>query len=76
MAENELPAKPIEASEADAYEQHRPVVEGTSSRDSRRDPEEPDVPPQEIPQNIPSDVDPADAYEQTRIVDYDEDDYR
>ncbi|MBO3750882.1 hypothetical protein J5X84_32820 [Streptosporangiaceae bacterium NEAU-GS5] len=52
---------PIEAPEADAAEQHRPV---TSSDDPR------------WPGEIPLEADPADTAEQRREVDLDEDDYR
>jgi hypothetical protein len=51
---------PDDAPEADAVEQHRGVVD-----------EGEDTPPR-----VPFDVDPADAYEQNRVVDYDEDEYR
>ncbi|MBB4918040.1 hypothetical protein ACFY19_33710 [Streptosporangium saharense] len=51
----------IEAPEADAAEQHRPVRE-------ENDPGFPD--------HIPQDADTGDATEQSRPVDLDEDDYR
>ncbi|NDL57385.1 hypothetical protein [Phytoactinopolyspora mesophila] len=76
MADNEIPAKPLEAPDADADEQRRPVRPSSADSETRVDPEEPELPPQELPQELPSDADPADAYEQTRIVDFDEDDYR
>jgi hypothetical protein len=50
----------LETPEADAVEQHQDVV---------------DTPPDEPPE-IPYDVNPADAAEQSRTVEYDEDDYR
>ncbi|MFD0887513.1 hypothetical protein ACFQ08_23465 [Streptosporangium algeriense] len=51
----------IEAPEADAVEQHRPV----------REEDTPDW-----PDHIPPEADTADTTEQTRAVDLDEDDYR
>jgi hypothetical protein len=50
----------IETPEADAVEQQQDVV---------------DNPPDEPPE-VPYDVDPADAAEQSRSVEFDEDDYR
>jgi hypothetical protein len=50
----------IETPEADAVEQQQEVV---------------DTPPDE-PLDVPYDVNPADAAEQSRTVGYDEDDYR
>lgn len=80
MAEHDAPTQPTEAAEADVHEQRRQATgEDTrdlESGDVQRDPEEPDVPPTEHPRQVPPDVDPADAYEQTRSVEYDEDDYR
>ncbi|MFW6205551.1 MAG: hypothetical protein ACOC96_11290 [Actinomycetota bacterium] len=49
-----------EAPEADAFEQHQEVVEQD----------------EDIPSSMPFDADPADAADQHRVVDYDEDDYR
>jgi hypothetical protein len=57
---DEIADAPDDAPVADAVEQHRGVV------DERED----------IPPRVPFDVDPADAYEQNRVVDYDEDEYR
>lgn len=51
---------PVDAPEADAAEQRRPVVEQDD----------------DTPASVPYDVDPADASEQHRSVEYDEDDYR
>jgi hypothetical protein len=53
-------ASDLETPEADAVEQQQEVV---------------DTPPDETPE-VPYDVDPADAAEQSRSVGYDEDDYR
>jgi hypothetical protein len=50
----------LETPEADAVEQQQDVV---------------DTPPDEPPE-VPYDVNPADAAEQSRSVGYDEDDYR
>jgi hypothetical protein len=50
----------LETPEADAVEQQQDVV---------------DTPPDELPE-VPYDVNPADAAEQSRSVGYDEDDYR
>ncbi|MFF5206853.1 hypothetical protein [Streptosporangium sp. NPDC000396] len=50
----------LEATEADAAEQHRPMHEGTP----------------EWPDHIPLEADPADTAEQSRTVELDEDDYR
>jgi hypothetical protein len=50
----------LETPEADAVEQQQEVV---------------DTPPDEVP-DVPYDVDPADAAEQSRSVGYDEEDYR
>lgn len=50
----------LETPEADAVEQQQDVVETT-----------PDEPPK-----VPYDVNPADAAEQSRSVEFDEDDYR
>ncbi len=50
----------IEAPEADAAEQQRPLLEEDRG----------------WPQRIPLEVDPADAAEQERTVELDEDDYR
>ncbi|AYY11946.1 hypothetical protein EF847_03715 [Actinobacteria bacterium YIM 96077] len=76
MAKNEVPKEPVEAPEADVYEQRRHATDdGTASAGtSAPDPEEPGVP--DLPPYLPSDADPADVFEQSRIVDYDEDDYR
>ncbi|SDQ44574.1 hypothetical protein [Thermostaphylospora chromogena] len=51
----------VEASEADAAEQHRPVHSGAASWRI---------------QEIPLEADPADAADQSWQVDLDEDDYR
>lgn len=51
---------PPEAPEADSYEQSREIVEHD----------------EDIPPTMPLDADPADAADQHRVVDYDEDDYR
>ncbi len=50
----------IEAPEADAAEQQRPLDEDEDA----------------LPQRVPLEVDPADAIEQERAVGLDEDDYR
>ncbi len=50
----------VEAPEADAAEQRRPVLDADDDHLG----------------SVPLDVDPADAAEQRRVVDYDEDDYR
>lgn len=50
----------VEAPEADAAEQRRPVRESDD----------------DTPGTVPFDVDPADASEQHRVVEFDEDDYR
>ncbi|ADG89690.1 hypothetical protein TBS_30350 [Thermobispora bispora] len=52
----------IEAPEADAVEQHRPV---TVPEQDRR-----------LPTRIPFDADPADVADQEREVDLDDEDYR
>ncbi|MBN6051413.1 hypothetical protein JYK22_05655 [Nonomuraea sp. RK-328] len=53
-------AMSIEAPEADALDQHRPAREDTGGR-------RPD---------LPLEADPADAADQDRVVDLDDDDYR
>ena len=50
----------LETPEADAVEQHQDVVDT----------------PRDEPPEVPYDVDPADAAEQSRAIGYDEDDYR
>lgn len=60
LAEQEEVEIDIEAPEADAAEQHRIVGETVDH----------------LPTSIPDDVDPADAAEQSRVVEFDEDDYR
>ncbi|MQA87761.1 MAG: hypothetical protein GEV03_24850 [Streptosporangiales bacterium] len=50
----------FETSEADAAEQHHDVREQEPS----------------WPRQVPPDVDPADAADQERLVEFDEDDYR
>ena len=57
---NEPGAAELETPEADAVEQQQEVV---------------DTPPDDTPE-VPYDVDPADAAEQSRSVGYDDDDYR
>jgi len=60
-ASRDVPDQPdLETPEADAVEQQQEVV---------------DTPPEDPPE-VPYDVDPADAAEQSRAVGYDEDDYR
>ena len=49
-----------DAPEADAVEQRQDIVEREAGE----------------PPGVPDDVDPADATEQHRVVDFDEDDYR
>jgi hypothetical protein len=60
LTSDDVSEAPDDAADADAYEQHRRVVD--------QDDESPD--------SVPIDVDPADAYEQHRVVEYDEDEYR
>ncbi|NUW35210.1 hypothetical protein HTZ77_27815 [Nonomuraea sp. SMC257] len=50
----------IEAPEADALDQHRPAREDTGGRRP----------------SLPLEADPADAADQDRVVDLDDDDYR
>ncbi|WP_166349830.1 hypothetical protein [Phytoactinopolyspora limicola] len=77
MTEYDGPTERVEKPAADAFEQSRPVDNADAGAGrTEADPEEPDLTPVELPRTLPSDVDPADAYEQTRIVEYDEDDYR
>ncbi|WP_433244932.1 hypothetical protein ACQPYK_42525 [Streptosporangium sp. CA-135522] len=77
----------IEASDADAAEQHRPVHEDGPEWPGEISAEMPeaDVAEQsrpmhddgpEWPDHIPLEADPADAAEQSRTVELDEDDYR
>lgn len=76
MAEYEVPTRPVDADEADAFEQALGVSEPTPVDDDAPDPEAPTAAPAELPREVPLDADPADAYEQSRVVEYDEDDYR
>ena len=65
MSEQEGEAISLETPEGDAVEQHTPV------RDYERDDER-----LEWSIQVPFDVNEADAAEQTRLVELDEDDYR
>ncbi|WP_129665162.1 hypothetical protein [Phytoactinopolyspora endophytica] len=77
MSEPDVQPDVTPAPDADADEQRRPVVdENSPNGQNESDPEEPDLPSADLPRDLPSDVDPADAYEQTRVVEHDEDDYR
>jgi hypothetical protein len=62
MGRSTLSEMGIETPEEDAAEQYREVI--------------PDGSEQEVPREIPSEVDEADAAEQTRDIGYDDDDYR
>lgn len=77
MTKRDTPAETTAAPEADAVEQARPVNGDDVPRDddSERGPDEPYTAGHEPPSHLPNDADPADAYEQTLDVDYDEDDY-
>ncbi|NED97188.1 hypothetical protein G1H11_17960 [Phytoactinopolyspora alkaliphila] len=78
MADDRVPPDTFAVPEADAEEQRQPVTgdAAVTEERSRLDPEEPDLTPAEMPEEVPADADPADAYEQARSVDYDEDEYR
>jgi hypothetical protein len=56
------PTEDVEAPEADAAEQHTDAV--------------PDGPRDRLPEELPSDADPADVSEQEREVGFGEDEYR
>jgi hypothetical protein len=78
MTDDKVPANAFDAPEADLEEQRRPLAGDAQQPQDRSslDPEEPDLTPAELPEQLPGDADPADAYEQNRAIDYDEDEYR
>ncbi|NEE04123.1 hypothetical protein [Phytoactinopolyspora halotolerans] len=75
MSDRDVQPESEPAPEADAHEQRQPVIDEATDR-SEADPEEPERSEADLPLDIPIDVDPADAYEQTLSVEYDEDEYR
>jgi hypothetical protein len=67
MSEQDAEAMGVETPESDAAEQHTPVRDDDELRDDER---------LRWTMQVPFDVDEADAAEQTRLVELDEDDYR